>query len=60
MQERFKKTKKVLTVEMNMGQMKYEVERIAPCDVEKQTLLRANGMPFAPAEVLDAIKEFAK
>ncbi|MCU0237610.1 MAG: 2-oxoacid:acceptor oxidoreductase subunit alpha [Acidobacteria bacterium] len=60
LQERFKKTKKVLTVEMNMGQMKYEVERIAPCDVEKQTLLRANGMPFAPAEVLDAIKEFAK
>ena len=60
LQERFKKTKKVLTVEMNMGQMKYEVERIAPHDVEKQTLLRANGMPFAPAEILDAIKEFAK
>ncbi|MCX6558472.1 MAG: 2-oxoacid:acceptor oxidoreductase subunit alpha [Candidatus Aminicenantes bacterium] len=60
MQERFKKTKKVLTVEMNMGQMKYEVERIAPDDVEKQTLLRANGMPFSPDEVLEAIKEFAK
>jgi 2-oxoglutarate ferredoxin oxidoreductase subunit alpha len=60
LQERFKKTRKVLTVEMNMGQMKYEVERVAPCGVEKQTLLRANGMPFAPAEVLDAIKEFAK
>ena len=29
-------------------------------DVERQTLLRANGMPFSPAEVLDAIKEFAK
>jgi 2-oxoglutarate ferredoxin oxidoreductase subunit alpha len=60
LQECFKKTKKVLTVEMNMGQMKYEVERIAPHDVQKQTLLRANGMPFSPAEVLDAIKEFAK
>jgi 2-oxoglutarate ferredoxin oxidoreductase subunit alpha len=60
LQERFKKTKKVLTVEMNMGQMKYEVERIAPGDVEKQTLLRANGMPFSPDEVLEAIKEFAK
>jgi 2-oxoglutarate ferredoxin oxidoreductase subunit alpha len=60
LQERFKKTKKVLTVEMNMGQMKYEVERIAPCDVEKRTLLRANGMPFSPDEVLSAIKEFAK
>jgi 2-oxoglutarate ferredoxin oxidoreductase subunit alpha len=60
MQERFKHVKKVLTVEMNMGQMKYEVERIAPADVAKQTLLRANGMPFAPDEVLNAIKEFVK
>ena len=60
LQERFKKTKKILTVEMNMGQMKYEVERIAPCDVEKQTLLRANGMPFSPDEVLNTIKEFVK
>jgi 2-oxoglutarate/2-oxoacid ferredoxin oxidoreductase subunit alpha len=60
LQERFKKTRKVLTVEMNMGQMKYEVERIAPPGVETQTLLRANGMPFSPDEVLNAIKEFAK
>ncbi|MBN2399442.1 MAG: 2-oxoacid:acceptor oxidoreductase subunit alpha [Candidatus Aminicenantes bacterium] len=60
LQEKFQKIKKVLTVEMNMGQMKYEVERIAPGDVEKQTLLRANGMPFSPDEVLNAIKEFVK
>ncbi len=60
LQERFKKTRKVLTVEMNMGQMKYEVERIAPPGVEKQTLLRANGMPFSPAEVLNAIKEMVR
>jgi 2-oxoglutarate ferredoxin oxidoreductase subunit alpha len=60
LQERFKKTKKVLTVEMNMGQMKYEIERIAPYGVERRTLLRANGMPFAPDEVLNAIKEFVK
>jgi 2-oxoglutarate ferredoxin oxidoreductase subunit alpha len=60
MQERFRHIKKVLTVEMNMGQMKYEVERIAPADVAKKTLLRANGMPFAPDEVLNAIKEFVK
>ncbi len=58
LQERFKRIKKVLTVEMNMGQMKYEMERIAPPDVAQQTLLRANGMPFAPDEVLNAIKEF--
>jgi 2-oxoglutarate ferredoxin oxidoreductase subunit alpha len=60
LQERFQRIKKVLTVEMNMGQMKYEVERIAPPDVERQTLLRANGMPFAPDEVLHAIKEFVR
>ena len=60
LQERFQRTKKVLTVEMNLGQMKYEVERIAPPGVEKRTLLRANGMPFSPDEVLAAIKEFAK
>ncbi len=60
LRERFKKTKKVLTVELNMGQMKYEVERVAPADVEKQTLLRANGMPFTPDEVLNAIKELGK
>jgi 2-oxoglutarate ferredoxin oxidoreductase subunit alpha len=60
LQEHFKKTKKILTVEMNMGQMKYEIERIAPPDVEKHTLLRANGLPFAPGEVLESIKEFVK
>lgn len=60
LQERFKKTKKVLTVELNMGQMKYEVERIALPDVKKQTLLRANGIPFSPDEVLNAIKEFVR
>jgi 2-oxoglutarate ferredoxin oxidoreductase subunit alpha len=60
LQERFKKIKKVMTVEMNMGQMKYEIERIAPDDVEKQNLLRANGFPFTPNEVLEAIKGFVK
>ena len=58
LQERFKRIKKVLTVELNMGQMKYEVERVSSDDVEKRTLLRANGIPFTPDEVLKAIKEF--
>jgi len=57
LQKRMKKSKKVLTIEMNLGQAKYEVERIAPCDVECRTLLRANGVPFNPSEVLQAIKE---
>ncbi len=57
LQEKFKKIKKVLTVEMNMGQMKYEIERVAPDTVTKKALLRANGNPFLPSEVLAAIKE---
>jgi len=60
LQERFKKIKKVLTVEMNMGQMKYEVERVSPDDVKKDTLLRANGIPFTPQEIVNSIKEFSK
>lgn len=58
LQERFQKIKKVLTVEMNMGQIKYEVERVAGDDVRTRTLLRANGMPFTPQEVVNALKEF--
>lgn len=57
LQKHFQKIKKVLTVEMNMGQMKYEVERVAPGDVVTKTLLRANGVPFAPQEILNSLKE---
>jgi 2-oxoglutarate ferredoxin oxidoreductase subunit alpha len=60
LQERFKRIKKILTVEMNMGQMKYEVERVAPDDVDDRALLRANGIPLSPQEILDAVKEFYK
>ncbi len=60
LQERFKKIKKVLTVEMNMGQIKYEIERVSTDDVKKNTLLRANGIPFTPQEIIDSIKEFTK
>lgn len=58
LRDRFKRIKKVLTVEMNMGQIKYEMERVAPCDVDDRALLRANGVPFTPAEVVEAVKEF--
>ncbi len=58
LKERFKRIKKILTVEMNMGQMKYEVERVASDDIDTRALLRANGIPFTPQEVLKAIKEF--
>jgi len=58
LRERFKKIKKVLVVELNMGQIKYEMERVASDDVEKKSLLRANGIPFTPNEILEKIKEF--
>jgi len=60
LQERFKRIKKVLTVEMNMGQIKYEIERVSTDDVKKNTLLRANGIPFTPQEIIESIKESAK
>ncbi len=58
LRERFKRIKKVLTVELNMGQTKYEIERVAPGNVKQKDLLRANGIPFTPQEVLQAIQEF--
>ncbi len=60
LQKRFKKIKKVLTVEMNMGQIKYEIERVSTDDVLKKTLLRANGIPFTPQEIINSIKELSK
>ncbi len=58
LKERFERIKKVLTVELNMGQTKYEIERIAPDSVEKRTLLKATGVPFTPLIILDALKKF--
>jgi 2-oxoglutarate ferredoxin oxidoreductase subunit alpha len=58
LRERFQRIKKVLTVELNMGQIRYEMERAAFDDVDDRALLRANGVPFTPYEVLAAIKEF--
>lgn len=60
LKERFKKIKKVLTVELNMGQMKYEVERVASDDIKRESLNRANGVPFTPKEVLEALEELLK
>jgi 2-oxoglutarate ferredoxin oxidoreductase subunit alpha len=60
LKNKFKKIKKVLTVEMNMGQTIYEIDRVAPDDVKRQALLRANGIPFTPDEVYNAIVELKK
>jgi 2-oxoglutarate ferredoxin oxidoreductase subunit alpha len=58
LQERFRRIKKVLTVELNMGQMKYEVERAACDDVDTRTLVRADGVPFSPEDILKKLREF--
>ncbi len=58
LQIRLQRIKKVLTVELNMGQMKYEVERAAFDDVETRNLVRASGEPFTPKEILATLKEF--
>jgi 2-oxoglutarate ferredoxin oxidoreductase subunit alpha len=58
LKDRFKRVKKVLTVELNMGQLKNEIERIAPDNIEKRTLLKATGVPFTPASILEALKGF--
>jgi 2-oxoglutarate ferredoxin oxidoreductase subunit alpha len=57
LRERFKRIKKVITVEMNLGQTKWEIERLACSDMTTRALLRANGVPFSPQEVLQEIKE---
>lgn len=54
----FSRIKKVLTVELNMGQIKYEIERVARDDVERKSLNRANGVPFTPYEIIEKLKEF--
>ncbi|NTV91236.1 MAG: 2-oxoacid:acceptor oxidoreductase subunit alpha, partial [Clostridiales bacterium] len=58
LKERFSRIRKVLTVELNMGQMKNEIERIAPDSVEKRTLLKATGVPFTPSLILEALQQF--
>lgn len=58
LKKRFERIKKVLTVELNMGQIVYEIQRVASDDVNKRALLRANGLPFTPEEIINAVKEF--
>jgi 2-oxoglutarate ferredoxin oxidoreductase subunit alpha len=58
LRKRFEKVKNVLTVEMNMGQLCYEIKRVASDDVRTKELLKVNGLPFAPDEIINAVKEF--
>ncbi|MFV0480935.1 MAG: 2-oxoglutarate synthase subunit alpha [Campylobacteraceae bacterium] len=50
-----KKFKKILVAELNMGQYSGEIERCMKRDFDK--LLKANGRPLAPKEIISKIKE---
>ncbi|MCL1828176.1 MAG: 2-oxoacid:acceptor oxidoreductase subunit alpha [Oscillospiraceae bacterium] len=57
----FGRIKKVLTVELNMGQLKYEIERTAgPHGVDAKALLRATGIPFTPQKIEEEIRRVFK
>ena len=52
----FRKIKRVLTVELNMGQLKYEIERVSgPYGVNARSLLKATGIPFTPQLIEEEI-----
>lgn len=50
------KFKKVLVCELNMGQYLQEIERACKRD-DLATLLRANGRPLTPSEIIGKVKE---
>lgn len=51
------KFNKILVTELNMGQYLEEIQR---CTMRKdfKTLLKANGRPISPSEIINKIKEF--
>ena len=57
LKEYFNRIKKVLTVELNMGQLKYEIERVSgPLGVDARALLKASGVPFTPQLIEDEVR----
>ena len=50
------KFKKVLVCELNMGQYLEEIERSTKRD-DLHSLLRANGRPLTPSEIIAKIRE---
>lgn len=60
LKEKFKRIKKVIVVEMNLGQIIYEVERVADDSVMVKGVLKMDGTPVSPFEVLSKIKEVLK
>ncbi|MEW6456739.1 MAG: 2-oxoacid:acceptor oxidoreductase subunit alpha [Acidobacteriota bacterium] len=55
--KKLEKIKKVLVVEMNMGQIIYEVERTASDDVRIDGLFKVDGTSITPIEIINKVKE---
>jgi len=49
---------KVMVVEMNLGQIFYEVERVLP-DKEVELLPKIGGEMHIPTEIMDKIKDMS-
>ena len=56
-QELASRVRSILVPEMNLGQMTHEVERLACGQAEVRPLNRIDGLPIAPGEIIDALKE---
>ena len=52
-----KKFKKILVAELNLGQYLEEIQRVTLRD-DFKTLLKANGRPLSPSEIIEKVKEF--
>ena len=52
-----KKFKKILVAELNLGQYLSEIQRVTLRD-DFKTLLKANGRPLSPSEIIEKVKEF--
>jgi len=51
-----KRFEKILVVELNMGQYTQEIERVIKRN-DFDTILKANGRPIAPVEIVEKVKE---
>ncbi len=56
-QELASRVRSILVPEMNLGQITHEVERLACGQAEVRPLNRIDGLPIAPGEIIDALKE---
>ena len=48
--------KRIISSEMNYGQLSYEIERIVCKDVEFETALKENGLIITPDELIEKVK----